>query len=217
MTDGDPDCFARHLAGQHPPFLWIGCADSREPAEQIVDAPPGELFVHRNIANRIDPDDTNARAVIEYAVGALHIEHIVVCGHYGCGGVRAAMEAAPTPGALGRWLEPVRRLRERHEAELATLADAERKLDRLCELNVAAQVAVVAELPSVRAAWAEGQPLSVHGWIYRLCDGLLRDLRVSVSGPGPDRPTSAGRHDDADGPERVQDADAALVGGQHVR
>ena len=182
MLREDPECFRRQLEGQHPPCLWIGCSDSREPPERIVDVPPGEIFVHRNIANRVAPGDTNALAVIQYAVEALEVEHIIVCGHYGCGGVRAALGRELPTGALGRWLDPIRQMGQRHRADLDAIREKDRRVDRCCELHVAEQVDAVAGLPSVQAAWGRDQPLAVHGWIYRLADGRITDLGVSRSG-----------------------------------
>lgn len=178
----DPHFFERLVAIQSPEYLWIGCADSRVPANEIVGLDPGELFVHRNVANLVEPDDGNALAVLQYAVDVLRVRHIVVTGHYGCGGVQAAMgPQAAEP--LERWLAPLRALARKHEQELAALPDAESRWRRLCELNVVAQVEVLRTLPTVLGAWARGQPLDLHGWVYDLHDGLLRDLHVTVDGP----------------------------------
>jgi carbonic anhydrase len=180
QTRRDPAFFERLCALQTPDYLWIGCADSRVPANEIVGLAPGELFVHRNVANVVSPEDMNCVAVLQYAVEALAIEHVIVCGHYGCGGVEAAL-GATLHGALERWLRPVRDVRSAHATELDRLTEPEARWRRLCELNVMAQVQAVCQVPSVRDAWQRGQTLAVHGWIYDLRDGLLRDLEVSVA------------------------------------
>lgn len=171
----DPDFFPRLSRQQNPDFLWIGCADSRVPANQIVGLDPGELFVHRNVANLVLPSDLNCLAVMQYAVEVLAVEHIIVCGHYGCGGVRAAMEDRQF-GLIDNWLQPIRRLCDTHAGELAQLPDDIAKVDRLCELNVLAQARSVAVTTIVQNAWHRGQPLAVHAWVYALDDGLIRDL-----------------------------------------
>jgi carbonic anhydrase len=176
----EPEFFERLCAIQAPDYLWVGCADSRVPANEIVGLAPGELFVHRNVANVVSLEDTNCTAVLQYAVEALAIKHIIVCGHYGCGGVQAAL-GDPVQGPLEEWLQHVRDVRAAHAAELESL-DAAAQWRRLCELNVIEQVRHVATVPSVRGAWQRGQPLAVHGWIYDLHDGLLRDLDVTISG-----------------------------------
>jgi carbonic anhydrase len=178
-TQSDPDFFQRLCAIQRPDYLWIGCADSRVPANEIVGLDPGELFVHRNVANVVAPGDANALSVIQYAIETLEIEHIIVTGHYGCGGVMAALSDNGTP-PLGDWIDHVRRVRDAHVDELNALSDRAARWSRLCELNVVAQVRAVCTIPLVKAAWARGQPLAVHGWIYDLHDGLLRDLDVSA-------------------------------------
>ncbi len=183
MTRHDPEFFARLRRQQSPDFLWIGCSDSRVPANEIVGLLPGELFVHRNVANLVTPADANGLSVIQYAVEVLKVRHIIVCGHYGCGGVKAALDGAPA-GFVDRWLEPLRSLCRRNAAQLDALRDHDARVDRLCELNVAEQVAHVGATETVRNAWARVQPLTVHGWIYSLADGLLKDLDVSRSGPG---------------------------------
>jgi carbonic anhydrase len=179
----EPDFFARLCALQAPRYLWIGCADSRVPANQIVGLAPGELFVHRNVANVVPPDDANALSVLQYAVEVLRVEHVIVCGHYGCGGVQAAFEDAAKP-PLDGWIERIRAVRRAHQAELARLPDPDARWRRLCELNVAAQVRQVCDTAIVASAWSRGQGLVVHGWIYDLHDGLLRDLDLSAAGPG---------------------------------
>jgi len=178
----DPHFFERLVAIQAPEYLWIGCADSRVPANEIVGLDPGELFVHRNVANLVTRGDVNALAVLQYAVDVLKVRHIIVTGHYGCGGVRTAL--GPAVGQpLERWLEPLRAVAARHADELVALADDVARWRRLCELNVITQVQTLRTLPSVLGAWARGRPLDLHGWVYDLHDGLLRDLHVTVDGP----------------------------------
>jgi len=178
----DPAFFGRLCEIQSPAYLWIGCADSRVPANQIVGMAPGELFVHRNVGNVVPPEDPNARSVLQYAVETLGVSHVIVCGHYGCGGVQAAF-GGPVKPPLDDWIEHIRRVRKAHQAELDRLPDQQAQWRRLCELNVAAQVRSVCETDVVQAAWRLGRPLVVHGWIYDLRDGLLRDLDLSVTGP----------------------------------
>lgn len=175
----DPEFFQHLCDIQNPKHLWIGCSDSRVPANQIVGLAPGEMFVHRNIANAVSLDDPNCMAVVQYAVETLGIEHLIVCGHYGCGGVRAAL-GPPLAGHLEQWLTHVRVVRENHADEIDALADVDAQWRLLCELNVMEQVATVCSVPTVQEAWRRGKPLIVHGWIYDLADGLLRDLDVSV-------------------------------------
>ena len=179
----DPDFFARLLDLQRPELLWIGCSDSRVPANDIVGLAPGELFVHRNVANVVPVTDLNAMAVIEYAVSSLGVRHIIVCGHYRCGGVRAALEGHQA-GAVALWLQPLRNLADEHCEDLDALPSDETRWDRLCELNVAAQVQAVATSEVVQTAWEGGAELAVHGWIYDLADGLLHDLEVTVGSAG---------------------------------
>jgi carbonic anhydrase len=178
----DPEYFARLCDIQRPDLLWIGCSDSRVPANEIVGLAPGELFVHRNVANVVPVTDLNAMAVIEYAVSSLRVRHIIVCGHYRCGGVRAGLEGHQA-GAVALWLQPIRLVAEANRKELDAIADADQRWDRLCELNVAAQVQAVASCEIVEHAWERGAELAVHGWIYDLKDGLLRDLEVTVGNP----------------------------------
>jgi carbonic anhydrase len=180
----DPAFFARLRDLQRPDLLWIGCSDSRVPANDIVGLAPGELFVHRNVANVVPATDLNAMAVIEYAVSSLGVRHIIVCGHYRCGGVLAALEGHQA-GAVALWLQPLRNLAGEHREELEALETAEARWDRLCELNVAAQVRAVAASEIVESAWERGAELAVHGWIYDLEDGLLRDLQVTVGSAEP--------------------------------
>ena len=181
QTRREPAFFERLCAIQTPQFLWIGCADSRVPANEIVGLAPGEMFVHRNVANVVSPDDMNGVAVLQYAIEVLAVEHVIVCGHYGCGGVEAALGAV-LHGPLERWLQRVRDVRSAHATELDRPMEPEARCRRVCELNVIAQVDGVTRIPAVRDAWRRGQRLSVHGWIYDLRDGLLRDLKVSVAG-----------------------------------
>ena len=180
----DGDYFARLCEIQRPDLLWIGCSDSRVPANEIVGLAPGELFVHRNVANVVPLSDANAMAVLEYAVEALGVRHVIVCGHYRCGGARAALERTAA-GTVGAWLRPVELLAEAHAEELAALPSLESRWDRLCELNVAAQVRNVASSAVVGRAFSRGAPLAVHGWVYALADGLLRDLDVTVGNLDP--------------------------------
>lgn len=176
-TADDPDFFRRMAEGQAPDALWIGCADSRVPPSVLVDADPGEIFVHRNVANLAPPDDDNAWSAIQYAVEALEVEHVVVCGHYGCGGVAAALDGG-TSGALDRWIDDVRRTARRHRAALDELDGREARWRRLCELNVRAQVERLRSHPILEAARERGRAPAVHGWIYELADGRLEDLDV---------------------------------------
>jgi carbonic anhydrase len=178
----DPEFFERLCAIQSPAYLWIGCADSRVPANEIVGLAPGELFVHRNVANVVRPDDRNCLSVLQYAVDTLRISHVIVCGHYRCGGVQAASGPSATEPLEG-WLTPIRTLRRAHADELASLSDEDARWKRLCELNVISQVRVLSGLTTTVEAWKRGQPLVIQGWIYDLHDGLLRDLEVSVSAP----------------------------------
>jgi carbonic anhydrase len=175
----DPDFFSRLVAQQAPAYLWIGCSDSRVPANEIVDLPPGELFVHRNVANVVVHTDLNCLSVLQYAVDALRVRHIIVCGHYGCGGVRAALQGTKL-GLIDNWLRHVQDVRQKHALQMDGLADTERE-DRLCELNVLEQAVHVCQTTIVQDAWARAQPLTVHAWIYRLDDGLLRDLGFDVA------------------------------------
>lgn len=181
-TDADPEYFT-HLSGlQAPDFLWIGCSDSRVPANVITGLEPGEVFVHRNVANIVYTADINCMSVVQYAVEALKVKHIIVCGHYGCGGVKAAMEDA-ADGLVEHWLEPVRDLKRTHRSELDQLSDHGSRLDRLCELNVKAQVGAICHSPILLRAWESGQSVTVHGWVYGLKNGRLRDLDCTRSGP----------------------------------
>ena len=181
MTLGDPEFFRRLSSQQAPQYLWIGCADSRVPANEIVGLPPGELFVHRNIANVVVHTDLNCLSVLQFAVDVLHVRHVIVCGHYGCGGVLAALRDERL-GLADNWLRHVQDVRSNHAAELNHLATESERHDRLCELNVRDQVTNVAQTTIVQDAWGRGQRLTIHGWIYGLRDGLLRDLDVWLDG-----------------------------------
>jgi len=174
----DPDYFERLSQTQTPEYLWIGCADSRVPANEIIGMGPGELFVHRNIANLVPPFDTNVHSVLQFAVEALKIKHVIVCGHYGCGGVLAALrEWSGLP--LENWLAHVRAVYRAHKDELDAAPSEEIRWRRLCELNVIAQVQAAREADVVERAWRQDQPVMVHGWIYDLREGLLRDLELN--------------------------------------
>jgi len=178
----DPGFFRRLEHQQRPRILWIGCSDSRVPATQITDMAPGEMFVHRNVANVVSAADGNALAVIEFAIESLEVADVIVCGHYGCGGIQAVLDDRKT-GRLGEWLVPVATVRDRHARELEKLGARRRRFDRLCELNVEAQVESLSELDAIRGAWRAGRELTIHGWIYRVGDGRLRDLGVGRSAP----------------------------------
>jgi carbonic anhydrase len=178
MTRQDPEFFTRLSRQQAPEYLWIGCSDSRVPANQIVGLLPGEMFVHRNVANVVVHTDLNCLSTIQFAVDVLHVKHIIVCGHYGCAGVVASLRGDKI-GLADNWLCHVQDVRRKHREEIDALAtDAERQ-NRLCELNVIEQVANVSQTTVVRDAWARGDALLVHGWVYDLHDGLLRDLGIS--------------------------------------
>ena len=183
MTREDPEFFRRLCRLQAPQYLWIGCSDSRVPANEIVGLAPGELFVHRNVANVVVHADLNCLSVIQFAVDVLRVGHIMVTGHYGCGGVLAALRE-DRMGLVDNWLRHVQDVRWKHAAELDALPTEAQRHDRLCELNVVEQVVNVSQTTVVRDAWARGQSLTVHGWIYDLRDGLLRDLGISVRDAG---------------------------------
>jgi carbonic anhydrase len=174
ITARQPDFFTTLAAQQAPSYLWIGCSDSRVPANEIVGLLPGELFVHRNVANVVVHTDLNCLSVLQYAIDVLKVKHVIVCGHYGCGGVTAALNRSKL-GLIDNWLRHVQDVASLHRASLAGL-DEKRSLDRLCELNAIEQARHVCEATVVQDAWARGQPLSVHAWIYGLQDGRLRDL-----------------------------------------
>jgi carbonic anhydrase len=178
----DPEFFANLSRQQAPGYLWIGCSDSRVPANQIVGLLPGELFVHRNIANLVVHTDLNCLSVMQFAIDVLKVRHIIVCGHYGCSGVRAALRRERL-GLSDNWLRHLQDVRQRHEKRLAGVAGDSEACDRLCELNVIEQVANVCQTTIARDSWERGQELAVHGWVYDLRDGLLRDLNVTVVDP----------------------------------
>jgi len=179
-TQDDPDFFRRLANQQNPRYLWIGCSDSRVPANEIVGLDPGEMFVHRNIANVIHSSDMNLLAVLEYAVRSLAIEHIIICGHYGCGGVHRALEGGHD-GIVDNWLAPIVDLHDRRQDLLGQIEHEAARVNRLCELNVELQVRRIAATPIVNTAWRNEYKLEIHGWIYGLRDGLLRDLEVSLT------------------------------------
>ncbi len=179
----DAEFFTRLSEAQNPRYLWIGCSDSRVPANEIVGLQPGEMFVHRNIANVVPHSDLNCLAVIQFAVEVLNVKHIIVTGHYGCGGIRAAMENKDH-GQIENWLAHIKDIYCQHHEEIAGIDAPEAQASRLCELNVAAQVRNVAKTSIVQNAWRNGKELQVHGWIYSLGNGILHDLKVGVSAVG---------------------------------
>jgi len=179
-TEADPQFFKRLEGQQSPEYLWIGCSDSRVPANEIVGLDPGELFVHRNVANLAPPQDANYLSVLQFAVDVIKVKHVMVVGHYGCGGVAAAIDGKRR-GLVDHWLHPIREVHAEHKHELDALPTEKDKLNRLCELNVIRQVRNVASDVFVQDAWARGQPLSVHGWVYSLGNGLVTDLNVGIS------------------------------------
>ncbi len=187
---GNPEFFKELSNQQSPDFLWIGCSDSRVPANQIVELAPGEVFVHRNIANVVDPDDLNCGAVVQYAVDHLRVEHVLVVGHYGCGGIKASLDHTPL-GLADQWLARVDKVKQRHHACLRVLPAGKTREDRLCELNVIEQVRNLCSMAVIQNAWTRGQTVMVHGCIYGLQDGLIRDLRVSCRGPAEVEPNCA--------------------------
>ncbi|WVN41407.1 carbonate dehydratase [beta proteobacterium MWH-UniP1] len=176
----DPEFFQKLANQQSPEYLWIGCADSRVPANEIVGLAPGELFVHRNIANLVIHTDLNALSVIQFAIDLLRVKHIIVVGHYGCSGVRVALDKGRV-GLADNWIRHIRDVDDKHGAYLGKIINANERHDALCELNVIEQVVNVCQTTSVQDAWDRGQPLTVHGWVYGLKDGLVRDLDVSIA------------------------------------
>lgn len=180
ILEQDPAFFSKLSEQQHPDYLWIGCSDSRVPANQIVGLLPGELFVHRNLANQVVHSDLNCLSVIQFAVDVLKVRHIIVCGHYGCGGVRAALRGERV-GLSDNWLRHIQDVCHKHQTHLGEIGDEAQTAARLCELNVIEQVANVCETTVVQDAWTRGQDLAVHGWVYGLKDGIVRDLQVTVT------------------------------------
>jgi carbonic anhydrase len=194
-----PGFFTNLASQQSPQFLWIGCADSRVPANEIVGLLPGEIFVHRNVANVVVHSDLNCLSVIQYAVEVLRVAHVIVCGHYGCGGVRAATEEVEH-GLIDNWLRHISDVQHKHQVALDAIADPEKRIDRLCELNVIEQVYNVCQTTILQNAWRREQPLAVHGWVYDLHDGLICDLKMTVSGLGEINPVYRSAVAALDGP-----------------
>lgn len=180
MVRQDPDFFRRLSTQQSPHYLWIGCSDSRVPANQIVGLVPGEMFVHRNVANLVVHTDLNCLSAIQFAVEVLRVEHIIVCGHYSCGGILAALQDNKL-GLIDNWLRHVQDVYAKYRAQIDSLETEKQQHDRLCELNVIEQVVNLSRTTIVRDAWLRSQTVAVHGWIYDISDGLLRDLGVSVA------------------------------------
>lgn len=180
ITNQDPDFFKKLSAQQSPKYLWIGCSDSRVPANEIVAMSPGELFVHRNVANLVVHTDLNCLSAVQYAVEALKVEHIIVCGHYGCGGVRAALLNLKL-GLIDNWLRHIQDVRQKHAEVLKGIEEESQQVDKLCELNIIEQVMNVCQTTIVQNAWERGQDLTVHGWVYGLSDGFVRDLNVHIA------------------------------------
>jgi carbonic anhydrase len=182
ISQSDPAFFSKLVQQQKPEFLWIGCSDSRVPANEIIGLLPGEIFVHRNVANLVIHTDMNCLSVLQYAIEILKIKHIIVCGHYGCGGVIAATESQPH-GLIDNWLRHIRDIYQRRSAELSRLPTAQARINRLCELNVIEQVRNVGNTTIVQEAWQRGQMVTIHGWIYAISDGLLTDMNACVASP----------------------------------
>lgn len=181
IKEYNPNFFSELSQQQTPDYLWIGCADSRVPANQIIDLPPGEVFVHRNIANVVVHSDLNCLSVLQFAVEVLKVKHIIVCGHYGCGGVKASM-SNDNNGLIDNWLQHIKDVHRIHQEELDAVQDEGEKFNLLCEMNVVEQVANVCNTTIIRDAWERGDDVSVHGWIYSIKDGLLQDLRLQTNG-----------------------------------
>ena len=179
VKTNDPLFFEKLSAQQSPEYLWIGCSDSRVPANQIVGLMPGEVFVHRNVANMVVHTDLNCLTVLQYAVDVLKVKHVMVVGHYGCGGVAAAYENADN-GLIDNWLRNIKDVQHHHQLQLDAIEDKTQRLELLCELNVVSQVSNVCHTTIVQNAWRRGQPLAIHGWVYSLADGLLKDLDCTV-------------------------------------
>jgi carbonic anhydrase len=180
INESDPSFFSALVAQQAPDYLWIGCSDSRVPANEIIGLLPGELFVHRNVANLVIHTDLNCLSVLQYAVDILKIGHVIVCGHYGCGGISAAVDGRPH-GLVDNWLGHVRDVYQKNRAVLETIPDGTERMRRLCEVNVVAQVINVANTTVIQDAWRRGQRTAIHGWIYDVADGFLRDLNVGIA------------------------------------
>lgn len=178
-TENDPEFFKRLVKGQQPPLLWIGCADSRVPANEIIGADPGEVFVHRNIANMVLHTDMSMLSVLDYAVNVLKVKHVIVCGHYGCGGVQAAMTNRHF-GLIDNWIRHIKDVYRFHAGELNVIRDEKARFDRFVELNVIEQVMDLAKTSIVQEAWEKGQALHLHGWVYDVADGLIKDLDVNI-------------------------------------
>ena len=178
--DLDPDFFKRLANGQEPPLLWIGCADSRVPANEIIGAQPGEVFVHRNIANMVVHSDMNMLSVLDYAVNALKVKHVIVCGHYGCGGVKAAM-SNQSFGLVDNWIRHIKTIYRLHKKELDAIEDENQRFDTFVEINVQEQVSDLAKTSIVQKAWENGQELHLHGWVYGVGSGVVKDLNFNVS------------------------------------
>lgn len=183
LKDEDPERLNEMAKGQSPDYLWIGCSDSRVPATQVVDLAPGDMFVQRNVANVVLHSDLNCQSVLQYAVEQLKVSHVIVCGHYGCGGVTAALENQQL-GLIDHWLRHVKDIYKDHAEEIDAIEDQQDKINRLCEINVYAQVMNVCHSPFVQEAWQKGQDLSVHGWIYSLENARIKDLDISISSDG---------------------------------
>jgi carbonic anhydrase len=183
----DPEFFYKLRNQQKPEYLWIGCSDSRVPANEIVGLAPGEIFVHRNVANVVVHTDLNCLSVIQYAVDVLKVKHIIVCGHYGCGGVKAAIDDDRF-GLIDNWIQHIKDVRGKHREILKATEDEDSRYDKLCELNVIEQVLNVCNTTIVQDAWARQQPLAIHGWIYAINDGVLRDLNICIDGAKTAKP-----------------------------
>ncbi len=180
ITSREPDFFKKLSEQQAPEYFWIGCSDSRVSANEIVNLPPGEMFVHRNVANVVVHTDLNCLSATQYAVEALKVKHIIVCGHYGCGGVKAALQNQKL-GLIDNWLRHVQDVIREHAALLAEISEESDRIDKLCELNIIEQVYSVCQTTVVQSAWERGQELTVHGWVYALTDGLVRDLNIHIT------------------------------------
>ena len=180
ISAADPEFFSKLTAQQTPEYLWIGCSDSRVPANEIVGLLPGELFVHRNVANLVIQSDMNCLSVLQFAVDILKVKHVIVCGHYGCGGVKAAMEDKPH-GLVDNWLRHIRDIHHRHEETLHDITSEPERINKLCELNTIEQVVNAGNTTIIQDAWLRGQEIAIHGWIYGISDGMLKDLGVTVT------------------------------------